>query len=374
MLDIRAVILNLAHRIAIAGLATLALLTFGAVTAMAGPQAARIDASAYPEVEIVFHPADLGSETEVSMERLIVIEDGTQLPDSAVLALRAVTLGEGEEALGVRIRSQLAKGAGTVHTLTIGTTDSPGVILAEFQEGAAAAPASTAQGESETSQAGLDRYAMVVAAGLLVAGGVVFARSRLRARRRCERCGELIEPFLEGCVTCTNPEHMAAARSGKSADQLFAETFRRIARPTPEAVLAADPASATAAVGAAPSGPSVETSLSPTMLQRTEIVERVPVLEWESGGRRGRLPLVGHPKFVVGTDTNGTVVFSDRGDILPHARIDAVGDHYVVHDLGVSGTIVNGKPVRRKVLEYGDQLVLAGRKFRFILDRAREDD
>jgi len=84
-----------------------------------------------------------------------------------------------------------------------------------------------------------------------------------------------------------------------------------------------------------------------------------------SGGNRGNTyPL--KDVVVLGRHEECDVIIFDRRASRKHARLEKVGEHYFVEDLGSrNGTLVNDQPVSRQILKDGDEITICDTRFVF---------
>jgi pSer/pThr/pTyr-binding forkhead associated (FHA) protein len=79
-------------------------------------------------------------------------------------------------------------------------------------------------------------------------------------------------------------------------------------------------------------------------------------------------------RITVGREAGSGIVVDDPAVSRAHAAITAVGNDYILEDLGsVNGTIVNGAPVQRRILQHGDVIALGAFHLRYVNSKASSD-
>lgn len=99
---------------------------------------------------------------------------------------------------------------------------------------------------------------------------------------------------------------------------------------------------------------------------KAELVLRSP-------DRQETFPLIGE-RVTIGRSIHTHVRLLDKLASREHCEIVRLGDRYILRDLGSSnGTIVNGKPVAERVLEWGDKIQVGETVLVFLVDRPQPD-
>lgn len=76
----------------------------------------------------------------------------------------------------------------------------------------------------------------------------------------------------------------------------------------------------------------------------------------------------------IGRAAHNQIVIADPGVSEEHAAIVAVGNDHIVEDLqSGSGTLVNGMPVTRRILQHGDIMQFGAYYLRYLNPRASEE-
>ena len=79
-------------------------------------------------------------------------------------------------------------------------------------------------------------------------------------------------------------------------------------------------------------------------------------------------------RVTIGREAGNDVVVEDQAVSRAHAAITAVGNDYILEDLGsVNGTLVNGTPVQRRILQHGDVIALGAFNLRYVDSKASSD-
>jgi hypothetical protein len=79
-------------------------------------------------------------------------------------------------------------------------------------------------------------------------------------------------------------------------------------------------------------------------------------------------------RVTIGREHGNAIVVEDPVVSRAHAAITAVGNDYILEDLGsVNGTLVNGTPVQRRILQHGDVIALGAFHLRYVDSRASSD-
>jgi FHA domain len=81
-----------------------------------------------------------------------------------------------------------------------------------------------------------------------------------------------------------------------------------------------------------------------------------------------------HARVIVGREADSQIVVDDPAVSRAHAAITAVGNDYILEDLGsANGTMVNGTPVQRRILQHGDVITLGTFHLRYVDSKASSD-
>ena len=79
-------------------------------------------------------------------------------------------------------------------------------------------------------------------------------------------------------------------------------------------------------------------------------------------------------RVTIGREQGNAIVVEDPEVSRAHAAITAVGNDYIFEDLGgVNGTLVNGTPVQRRILQHGDVIALGAYHLRYVDSKASSD-
>jgi pSer/pThr/pTyr-binding forkhead associated (FHA) protein len=88
-----------------------------------------------------------------------------------------------------------------------------------------------------------------------------------------------------------------------------------------------------------------------------------------------RQVVVDGERITLGRDPRNAVVVDDPLVSRGHAAIVTVGNDHIIEDLGsANGTLVNGKPVSRHILQHGDVVALGRHNLRYLNLRAAGAD
>lgn len=79
-------------------------------------------------------------------------------------------------------------------------------------------------------------------------------------------------------------------------------------------------------------------------------------------------------RVTIGREAGNGIVVDDPLVSRAHAAITAVGNDYILEDLqSVNGTLVNGAPVQRRILQHGDVIALGAFNLRYVDSKASSD-
>lgn len=83
---------------------------------------------------------------------------------------------------------------------------------------------------------------------------------------------------------------------------------------------------------------------------------------------------VDRERVTIGRERHNDVVIDDPAVSREHAAIAAVGNDHILEDLGsVNGTLVNGVPVPRRILQHGDVVVFGAYQLRYLNPKVAAD-
>jgi pSer/pThr/pTyr-binding forkhead associated (FHA) protein len=91
------------------------------------------------------------------------------------------------------------------------------------------------------------------------------------------------------------------------------------------------------------------------------------VLRITAGERAGQsIQLFADSDASLGRDTASDIAFTSQRISRLHARVVAVADGFLLSDAGsTNGTRVNGRPIDKQLLRFGDEITLGGEQLRF---------
>jgi pSer/pThr/pTyr-binding forkhead associated (FHA) protein len=79
-------------------------------------------------------------------------------------------------------------------------------------------------------------------------------------------------------------------------------------------------------------------------------------------------------RITIGREAGNSIVVEDPAVSRAHAAIIAVGNDYILEDLhSVNGTLVNGAPTQRRILQHGDVIALGAFHLRYVDSKASSD-
>jgi hypothetical protein len=79
-------------------------------------------------------------------------------------------------------------------------------------------------------------------------------------------------------------------------------------------------------------------------------------------------------RVTIGREAGNDIVVEDPAVGRAHAAITAVGNDYILEDVGsINGTVVNGAPVQRRILQHGDVIALGAFHLRYVDSKASSD-
>jgi Nif-specific regulatory protein len=94
-----------------------------------------------------------------------------------------------------------------------------------------------------------------------------------------------------------------------------------------------------------------------------------------AGALKGAVFALPDGECFIGRDLSNSICLSDESVSRRHCLIDREQDDYRIIDLdSFNGTWVNGVPVKKQLLEHGDQIALGGTVFLFLLHEAKTDE
>ena len=93
-----------------------------------------------------------------------------------------------------------------------------------------------------------------------------------------------------------------------------------------------------------------------------------------SGGTVVHQRFLEQARITIGREAGNDIVVEDPAVGRAHAAITAIGNDYILEDLrSVNGTVVNGAPVQRRILQHGDVIALGVFHLRYVDSKASSD-
>ncbi|TNF48258.1 FHA domain-containing protein [bacterium] len=90
------------------------------------------------------------------------------------------------------------------------------------------------------------------------------------------------------------------------------------------------------------------------------------ILTGEKAGSQYSLP--NDSGTVIGRSSECDIHVEDQDASRQHAAIQPIGDEYYLRDMGsTNGTLINGKPVEKRILRHGDKITIGKQVLQFIL-------